>query len=218
MDLFELYQKLDRHLDVSKTWPAASKIEIILGAILVQNTNWKNVELSLERLNLRTGFDPDSLLALDSLELEDLIRPSGFFTNKGKCIREVLKWLSRYDFDFDGIVLRFGTDLRKELLKLRGIGDETADVLLLYVFEQKVFISDKYAQKLLVKLGVDGCDTYKKTAKRIRLSEDFSVSQAQDFHLLIIEFGKLYLNRGKDWEASFLADEKLELKGGTACL
>jgi len=204
LDLYELYQMLRCHLGESHRWPANSKEELILGAILVQNTSWTNVVTTLERLKVRTGFVASEILALTVPELEDLVRPSGFFTNKAACIREVFGWLSAHDFDYEEISETYGEGLRKALLKLRGIGDETADVLLLYVFERAVFISDKYAQKLLGRLGAQGLANYKETSKRIALDERFSVLDAQEFHLLIMEFGKLYLNRGKYFEESFL--------------
>lgn len=205
LDLYDLYTQLHLHLGGNHKWPAASKEEIILGAVLVQNTNWRNVELTLERLQVRTGFAPTQILSLPRPELEELIRPSGFFVNKGLCILEVFGWLSGYGFDYGAISATFGEGLRKELLKIRGIGDETADVLMLYVFERPVFISDKYAQKLLGRLGWEGLTNYKKTAKQVSLPSRFTVEEAQEFHILILEFGKLYLNRGKRFEDSFLA-------------
>jgi len=205
LDLHELYIQLRTHLGGGHRWPAASKEELILGAILVQNTNWNNVVLTLERLKARTDFAAPKILELPKAELEELIRPSGFFTNKAACIQEVFGWLASHHFDYDGISATYGEALRKELLKLRGIGDETADVLLLYVFDRTVFISDKYAQKLLGRLGMEGLANYKQTAKRVSLDHRFSVEEAQEFHILIMEFGKLYLNRGKNFEESFLA-------------
>ena len=204
MTLYQLYKKLANEIDTSTSWPSKSKIEIVLGAILVQNTNWNNVVLSLAKLDAVTALDPDKILQLTTEELEQIIKPSGFQVNKTKCIFEVLTWLKSFNYDFGRIKLEIGDDLRKRLINLRGIGDETADVLMLYVFDVPVFIADKYAQKLLTKLAVEGCDNYKKTAKLVHLTEDFTLKEAQDFHLLIIEFGKLYLNRGKKWEDSFL--------------
>lgn len=214
LTLFELYKRLSENLDVDRSWPASCKLEIVLGAILVQNTNWKNVEISLKNLFERTGFDGNLILGLLTAELEGLIRPSGFFVNKAKCIQETLQFLVTYDFDFVLLASDFGSELRKSLLKIRGIGDETADVLLLYVFDQKVFISDKYASKLLEKVGVFNLKNYKSIAEKIKLTEEFTLEQAQEFHILIIEFGQRYLNRGKTHDENFLTGYELKVETG----
>lgn len=129
-------------------WPADSKFEIILGAILVQNTNWKNVEKSLANIKSVTDFAPEEVSKLDKEHLISLIRPSGFYKNKSKAIMDVFQWLQEYNFDLEKIKKVYQGKLRQRLLSLHGIGEETADVLLLYVFAEKVFVADKYTQKL----------------------------------------------------------------------
>jgi len=87
---------------------------------------------------MKTMLDPNEILKLMSEELEKSIRPSGFQKNKAKFIIEALIWMRNFNYDFDDIKQSFDDDLRRKLLELRGIGDETADVLLLYVFEEAV--------------------------------------------------------------------------------
>ncbi|MCL1949961.1 MAG: hypothetical protein FWF59_09545 [Turicibacter sp.] len=212
LTLFKLYLLMKNHLPTGHWWPAGSKLELIVGAILVQNTNWKNVEYSLANLKADTQFNRTKIIGLSLECLETLIRPSGFYKNKAKSILAITQWLDGFGEDYDAIARHYGDGLRRQLLALPGIGDETADVLMLYVFGQKAFISDKYAQRLLMKLGVADLKNYRETAKLIRLSEEFSVEDAKAFHGLIVDFGKEYLGRGGAWKPSFLDDKKLTLQ------
>lgn len=192
-------------------WPAETKEEIILGAILVQNTNWQNVTYSLKNLWKLTQFESKRIFQLELVNIESAIRPSGFFKNKAKAIHEFFHWLSQFHFDLELVQNRYGNNLRKALLSIHGIGEETADALLLYVFDKPVFIADKYAQKLFSKLGVAGIGNYKQMKEKVDLPTSFTIEKAQEFHGLIDEFGKLYLKSDMVFEKSFLYGSKLIL-------
>ncbi|AMC01381.1 3-methyladenine DNA glycosylase [Aerococcus viridans] len=93
-----IYEKLKTTFpDVGK-WPPDTKAEIILGAILVQNTNWRNVEKSLERLKQTTDFIPDQILGLSDEDLQFLIQPSGFYKNKSRAIQETFRWFQNQNW------------------------------------------------------------------------------------------------------------------------
>lgn len=209
--LYQLFKKMLTEMGPQGWWPADTKPEIIVGSILVQNTNWRNVEKSLANIKKATEFQPDLIAKLVVNDLITYIRPSGFYSNKSKAILEIFQWLSVYDFDFDQIKQEYGENLRNELLKLHGIGEETADVLLLYVFDEPVFIADKYAQKLFEALGQSGLNNYRRLKKTVDSFEEFSLTEAQEFHGLIDEFGKLYLRKTEDFSESFLAGYTLNL-------
>ncbi|WP_321386819.1 deoxyribonuclease I [uncultured Enterococcus sp.] len=202
----EVYEQLKKNMPERLWWPAESKWEIIIGSILVQNTNWTNVEYSLHHLREKTQFEPEKIADLPLDELQELIRPSGFFINKGKAIQGIFSWLQEFNFDLFAIENFYGDGLRKQLLGLRGVGDETADVLLVYVFDGVEFIADRYAQRLFSRLGVEDVNNYKKLKKRVHLPADFSTAEAKEFHGLIVDFGKDFLKNDKTWTASFLAD------------
>lgn len=202
----EVYEQLKKNMPERIWWPAESKWEIIIGSILVQNTNWGNVEYSLHNLREKTQFEPERVAALPLEEIQELIRPSGFFINKGRAINEIFLWLQTFNFDLLAIETQYGEALRKQLLSLRGVGEETADVLLVYVFDGVAFIADRYAQRLFTRLGVEDVDNYKKLKKRVYLPEDFSTAEAKEFHGLIVDFGKDYLKNDEVWAASFLSD------------
>lgn len=206
--LYELYQIMFQEMGPQGWWPADSKEEIILGAILVQNTNWGNVEKSLTRLKKITQFNVEKILTLTPEELIEAIKPSGFYKNKSQAIKVVFDWLQKRYVDFEKISQE-SNNLRKELLTLHGIGEETADVLLLYVFDQSVFISDSYARRLFSKISNNEFKNYQEMNRAVQLTNEFSLEEAQEFHGLIDEFGKQYLKETANFEKSFLANIKL---------
>lgn len=203
--LTQVFEILLNELGPQGWWPAQSKTEIILGAFLVQNTNWRNVEYSLLNLEAISQFDPHIIHTLTSEELKILIRPSGFPKNKSRAIREFFEWASHYHFDYLEIKEVYGVSLRQKLLTMHGIGEETADALLLYVFDETVFIADRYAQRLFSKLSGEVFSTYRKLKNNLSLPVDFTLEQAQEFHGLIVEFGKIYLSKNTDYNESFMA-------------
>lgn len=145
LTLIQLYEKIRASMGPSGWWPADSKEEIIIGAILIQNTNWQNADRALERLRQATALQPDRILALPTAQLHKLVRPAGFYRNKSRALVSVLGWLKRGNYDYPAICQYYGAQLRNELRRLCGVGPETADVLLTYIFDVPTFISDKYA-------------------------------------------------------------------------
>lgn len=208
--LYQLFKIMLENMTHPGPWPAETKIEIIAGAILVQNTTWKNAERSLDNLRQHTAFDPAKIASLPKAELQELIRPSGFYQNKSRALQEVFNWLEKYQYDFTDISDYFGVGLRTELLAQHGIGEETADVLLLYVFDHTVFVADSYARRLFTRLSASNTNFqhYRQLYKAVQPFDQFTLTEAQEFHALIDEFGKHYLRKFED---SFLAGYKLTL-------
>jgi endonuclease-3 related protein len=212
LTLRSLYDKLSQNMGPSGWWPADSKTEIICGAILIQNTNWRNADRAVANLRQHTHFDPHQINQLPKDELQSLVRPAGFFHNKVRALQAIFKWLASYEFDYARVAKSFGSNLRQELLKLPGIGQETADVLRVYVFDQAAFVSDKYARTLFAHLGAGNFKDYQALAQQCQLNGQFTVADAQDFHGLIDEFGKQYLRGHDHFNESFLANDQLLLK------
>ena len=207
LSITQLYRALAQEIGPSGWWPADSKLEIMLGALLVQNTNWRNVARSLQNLKAATAFQADALLALDQAQLTELIRPSGFYHNKAIAIRTVATWFAQYQWDYTQIATHFGTTLRSELLTLRGVGQETADVFLVFIFDQPAFIADHYARLLFQQLGYANTQTYAGLQRQIQLPANFTFQDAQEFHGLIDEFGKQFLQHSGDFSRSQLAQQ-----------
>lgn len=208
---YDLFKIMLEEMGETGWWPAESRIEIVVGAILIQNTNWINADHALNQLKEATQLNQANLLSLTEDALQELIRPAGFYKNKSKAIHSVLTWFESHNNNLEGIKARYQEDLRKELLRLHGVGEETADVFLLYIFDLPVFVSDKYAQKLYRELGVVGVDNYKMMRQKVSLDSRFTLWEAQEFHGLIDEFGKVYLRGEGIFKTSFLEGYQLKL-------
>ncbi|UGS54506.1 endonuclease III domain-containing protein [Staphylococcus aureus] len=193
----ELYKLLYRHMGPQNWWPADNDIEMMLGAILVQNTRWRNAEIALNQIKEHTHFNPNHILELPIETLQSLIRPSGFYKSKSLTIKTLLTWLARHHFNYQEINERYKGELRKELLSLKGIGSETADVLLVYIFGRIEFIPDSYTRKIYNKLGYENTKSYDQLKKVVTLPNHFTNQDANEFHALLDVFGKHY-SRDKD--------------------
>ena len=205
----KLYDTLLNEMGPQGWWPAESNVEIILGAILVQNTNWRTVERSLNNLKSATDFLPEEILKRSLEELETLIRPSGFYRNKARAIQASFQWFDHHNWDYQAIQHEYGNLLRSELLKLPGVGFETADVFRVFIFDQPAFIADAYARRLWTWLTEREYKNYQSLYREVDLPDDFTYQEAQEFHGLIDEFGKLYLGKNGQVKENFLS--KMEL-------
>lgn len=185
INVTQLYDILYAKLGPRKWWPAQSTVQLLCGAILIQNTNWRNVDRALNLMEDQTHFGIGALLNLTTEQLQDLIRPSGFFRSKERYLRALL---TAYRDDFKGWRQLTTADLRKQLRALPGIGNETADVLLLFVFRRPAFVADTYTRRLFAALGMPS-KNYLDLQKQV----DFNLPlvQAQEFHALLDDYGKL---------------------------
>ncbi|MCL2030791.1 MAG: endonuclease [Oscillospiraceae bacterium] len=142
-------------------WPADSPYEVMLGAVLTQNTAWRSVERSLDALRAACpGLDPRAVAALGEDALAELIRPSGFAARKAQYIRTLTAWFAAYGFAPEAVQALPLERARAELLALRGVGRETADSILLYAFGFPTFVVDAYTVRLASRLPLETALTY----------------------------------------------------------
>lgn len=141
----DVYDRLFKAYGPQEWWPADSDMEMVLGAILVQNTAWRNVERALKNLD---DFTPAYLKGLSLEQLKQKIRPSGFYNQKAERIQSFLKWFEGYNYDFSQLEPVPDLTLRKILLSIHGIGPETADCMMVYVFKRPFFIIDAYTRRI----------------------------------------------------------------------
>lgn len=201
INIRQLFELLNKQLGRQNWWPAKSIEEMLIGMVLIQNTNWKNVDKSLYNLREATDFDLDKLLALSLEDLRSLIQPSGFYKNKSIYVRSLL---IAYRDEFDNWEKLSTQSLRKQLLNLKGIGNETADVLLLYYFHRTTFVADNYSMRLFQNLhAFNDKPTYMQLKNSVQADFDFTPDEASEFHALIDEFGKL--------KSDFFANYQLKL-------
>ncbi len=213
LTLYNLYQKMLTHMGATNWWPADSKQQIIIEAILIQNTTELNATRASQLIKSVSNYDLQVLVDMPKENLEELVRPAGFMKNKSKAIQEVASWYLAHEENPAKIVQQYGSSLRKVLLSLHGVGPETADVLMAYIFDQPQFIADKYARTLFTQLEINDLTDYKSLAILLaELPQPFTFADAQEFHGLIDEFGKQYFHPVEDFQKSFLAGDQLILK------
>lgn len=153
--LLEIYRRLYRAYGPQGWWPARSAFEVIVGAVLTQNTNWTNVERAIENLRSAHALDARSMLALTETELAQLIRPAGYFNVKARRLRNVVSYIAeRHRGKVSRMSKRDTHSLRSELLSINGVGPETADSILLYAVGKPVFVIDAYTRRVMSRHGV----------------------------------------------------------------
>jgi endonuclease-3 related protein len=155
MELLKIYNKLESHFGPQHWWPADTPFEVIVGAILTQNTSWKNVERAIENLKNKGVLDIEGINRIPQKQLETLLVPSGFYKIKTKRLKHFIDFLfEKYDGDLNKL-LSLGPDpLREELLGINGIGKETADSIILYAGDKPSFVVDAYTRRVFERLGV----------------------------------------------------------------
>ncbi|HLR20271.1 MAG TPA: endonuclease III domain-containing protein [Staphylococcus sp.] len=210
LDTRTLYKLLYEHMGPQGWWPAESKIEIMIGAILVQNTNWRNAAYAIESLKTATQLDPHHILSLRLETLQEVIKSSGFYKNKAQTILSLLTWLNHYSYNYQAVKAHYKQNLRRALLNIKGVGSETADVLLVYIFEAVEFIPDSYTRRIYRKLGYTQTESYEKLKRRIELPSEFTNQDANEFHALLDNFGKNYFN-GKEMDKFTFLDPYFEI-------
>ena len=178
------------------------RFEIIIGAILTQNTAWSNVEKALENLKKEKKLDIKSILETDIDYLKKLIRPSGFFNQKAKRLKNISEFLyKKYNSDLDLFFKKNKNKLREELLSLNGIGPETADSILLYAGNKPVFVVDAYTKRLCkripikVEIEYDSIQKYFQDtlSKKFRKKELVKIYNKK--HAMIVELAKNYCKK-----------------------
>lgn len=206
-DILEaMYAAMLGHFGPSGWWPAQTPFEVALGAILTQNTAWTNVDKALERLNAATGLIPDNVAALPVPELEEYIRPAGFFRQKSKKIHNFLAVLDRFgglgNGEADAAMScfnQFTTDeLRATLLSVSGIGPETADCILLYAQGRPYFVVDAYTRRMFHRHGLVGEDAgYDELQEFFMDALDHDSALFNEYHALIVRTGKDFCRKAK---------------------
>lgn len=173
-------------------WPGETRIEIVVGAVLTQSTNWRNVSIAIARLKEARLLELGALLSAPEAVVKMAIRPSGFYHVKYERLMPLLHHLDQYGLDHKRWSTESLATLRKELLNLPGIGPETGDAILLYAFGRPTFVVDAYTRRLLSRLGLDWaarCDYSRlQTWLMERLPHD--VHLYNEMHALIVQVGK----------------------------
>jgi len=196
LELEELYKKLRDNFGYLDWWPGDTKVEIVVGAILTQNTAWKNVEKAIKNMRERKMLSLGRLASTELKELEDAIRPSGFYKQKAKRLSNLFKYIKANYSTLERFFDKGKNELRNELLNLNGIGNETADSIVLYAAEKPTFVIDAYTRRIMNRVyGIDEEIEYNKLKEYFesRLRPDLELYK--DFHAQFVELGKRFCKK-----------------------
>jgi len=191
------YARLFKAFGPQSWWPAEGPFEVMVGAILTQNTAWGNVEKAIAELKKAKALSPEKMRRLNVSELERMVRPSGFYRIKAARLRNFLSYLdSRYAFDITLMAKRPARTIRNELLAVQGIGQETADSILLYALRKKYFVVDAYTKRIFSRHGVvRERDDYGTIQRVFMDSLPGRVRLYNEYHALIVRTGKMYCRK-----------------------
>lgn len=187
----EVYRRLFKAYGPRHWWPGDSAFEVMVGAVLTQNTAWTNVEKAITNLRRARALSPKAIVAIHPRRLASLIRPSGYFNVKAKRLRALCRWV----LERGGVkkLARMPTnELRTALLSIHGIGSETADDILLYAFHRPVFVIDAYTRRIFARLGViQGAEDYETLRGYFENALASDVPLYNEYHALIVRHGKV---------------------------
>ena len=186
-ELLGIYRKLYACYGPQYWWPGGSPFEIMLGAVLTQNTAWSNVEKAIENLKTAGLLDLLSLLRTPEAELAQYIRPAGYFNVKARRLLSLCRFLAEHE----DLTSLHDHELRERLLAVHGIGPETADDILLYAFARPVFVIDAYTRRLFSRLGLVEPDTGYETLRRdVEQTLGPDAPLYNEYHALIVRHAK----------------------------
>ena len=195
--LTEVYEKLLAAFGPQHWWPGESPFEVLVGAVLVQNTAWRNVERAIENLREAGVMSPRALYAVSEQELAELIRPAGYYQVKTRRLRNLLKLIvERYDGSLEAMFRTDLATLREELLGVSGIGPETADAILLYAGGLPAFVVDTYTHRVLARHGWIGYDAdYHEIKDHFEANLPANAALYNEYHALLVRLGKEFCRK-----------------------
>ncbi len=195
--LFDIYQRLHDHFGPQHWWPGETPFEVMVGAVLTQNTNWQNVEKAIDSLKGAGVLSLEAMSALPTGLLAEYIRPAGYYNIKAGRLHNLLLFLNNnYDGDLDLFFAQALPTLRQELLSVKGIGPETADSIVLYAAGQPVFVVDAYTHRILSRHNI-----INEESGYYEIQELFMDHLAKDavlfneYHALLVRVGKEYCKK-----------------------
>lgn len=183
--LNEVYDVLLQHYGPLNWWPAKNSYEVMVGAILTQNTSWSNVEKAIS--NFKQELTAQLIKQLSINDLAQIIKPSGYYNQKAKKLKALTDWFEQYDFNILNTKHKTTLQLRTELLNIFGVGKETADCILTYALKKPSFIIDTYTKRLLTRLGFKLPNEYNEIQNLFQQSIAPDLYKYNEYHALIVK-------------------------------
>ena len=192
--LMEIYELLYGRFGPQHWWPGDGRFEVIIGAILTQNTNWGNVEKAINNLKAADAVDAAAIHRMDTAKLAELIRPAGYYNIKANRLKNFLNWFfDNFDGDLEALAAMSTDVLRAELLGVKGIGPETADSILLYAFQRDVFVVDAYTARIMVRHRlIEPEIDYEQLRDFFESYLPADIKLFNEYHALLVRLGKEY--------------------------
>ncbi len=190
--LTEIYDVLFKAFGPQHWWPGETPFEVVVGAILTQNTSWINVEKAIANLKSASSLTPERLHRIDTSGLAELIRPAGYYNIKARRLKSFIEWLfDQYDGQLANLESVSTDRLRSELLEVKGIGRETADSILLYALRRSVFVVDTYTARIMTRHNLIEPDAdYEQLRDLFESNLPEDVQLFNEYHALLVRTGK----------------------------
>jgi endonuclease III related protein len=191
------YRRLFDAFGPQHWWPGQSPFEVMVGAVLTQNTSWRNVERAIVNLRQADLLEPRALYDVPVAELEELIRPAGYFRVKARRLHSLVEFVvERYGGSLDAMFQAGLAELRRQLLDVHGIGPETADSILLYAGSLPSFVVDAYTHRVFARHGwIDFDADYHQIQDYVQGVLPQDVALYNEFHALLVRLGKDYCRK-----------------------
>lgn len=190
--LDSIYKKLYHSFGPQYWWPAKTRFEVMVGAILTQNTSWSNAEKAINNLKKHKLLKPKELHKLPQKKLSNLIVPAGYYNIKAKRLKEFLNFLFKnYKGNLKKMASMDTPTLRRQLLSVNGIGPETADSILLYALNKPVFVIDAYTKRIFSRHGLIKDDAgYEQIQNLFMKNLKPQVKSFNEYHALLVKLAK----------------------------
>ncbi|MDD5005006.1 MAG: endonuclease III domain-containing protein [Candidatus Omnitrophica bacterium] len=197
--ILRIYKKLYKSFGKQYWWPAKTKLEVIIGAMLTQNTAWSNVEKAIGNLRKNKKLSFKKLYKIKTDKLAVLIKPAGYFNIKAKRLKNLLEFIkSRYNGNLENMQRENTQALRGQLLSVNGVGPETADSILLYALDKPVFVVDAYTKRIFSKIGIISSNaTYEDIQEFFMNNLKRDTYLFNEYHALIVKLGKDYCKKNR---------------------
>ena len=194
--LSSIYDRLEEHFGDLEWWPAETHFEVIVGAVLVQNTSWNNVSRVMARLKSKKVLTAEKLLGMKRSRLAEIIRPAGFFRLKAERLKNVIRFFYR-ETSIKELAKLDTKSLRKKILAVNGVGAETADSILVYVLERPVFIASAYARRIFFRHGLikEEKMAYNEVQQLVHDNFVSDIRKMNQFHAMLVEAGKNFCKK-----------------------
>jgi endonuclease-3 related protein len=195
--LNEIYELLLEAYGPQHWWPAESPLEVLVGAVLTQNTNWQGVEKAMASLKRHNLLSPHKLQAMPTEDLARLIKPTGYYNLKARRLKNLIEFVTEaYSGDLETMKQTETGRLRKELLAVNGVGPETADSILLYALQKPVFVVDTYTYRVMSRHGLVGEEvSYDELQELFTQHLPLEMKLFNEYHALLVRVGKLHCQR-----------------------